>query len=381
METLDSEYRGNETRYRAALISEDTERREAGAELETREDRDFAGLVERYELRQVALHLDEGRQLDGATAEVVAELRSQGGYRGVPIPYAALLETRAGETVAASVPDPVRTMPTVERLFADGVAAQMGVRTIAVGSGQVEWPVVSSAIAAGWVTELGAVPVQQFTTADRLLKPINELGVQVKITRRSLKQAGQGIENTIRRDMAATMREQLDAAVFLGTGTGGQPLGILPGASTYGIGETDVDATLTWAALRTATVAFMTSNAVTGPGGVNLMVRPEVWDGSDELISGLAISEWDRLASKVGKVVLSTNALAAPTGSPLESVGLLTTSANGLPPAFLGLWGAIDMVRDPYTEAAKGLLVLTGYLTADVAVARGEQLQILNGLR
>lgn len=36
METLDAEYRSNETRFRAALISEDTERREAGADLETR---------------------------------------------------------------------------------------------------------------------------------------------------------------------------------------------------------------------------------------------------------------------------------------------------------------------------------------------------------
>ena len=34
METLDAEYRANETRYRAALIAEDTERREAGADLE-----------------------------------------------------------------------------------------------------------------------------------------------------------------------------------------------------------------------------------------------------------------------------------------------------------------------------------------------------------
>lgn len=31
MESLDTEYRGNETRYRASLIVEDTERREAGA--------------------------------------------------------------------------------------------------------------------------------------------------------------------------------------------------------------------------------------------------------------------------------------------------------------------------------------------------------------
>ena len=39
--TLDAEFRTNETRYRGALIAEDEERREAGAELETRSEREF----------------------------------------------------------------------------------------------------------------------------------------------------------------------------------------------------------------------------------------------------------------------------------------------------------------------------------------------------
>ncbi len=81
METMDAEYRANETRYRAALIAEDTERREAGADLETRSDREYAELVGRFELRQVALAIDEGRALSGATKEVVDELRSKGGYQ------------------------------------------------------------------------------------------------------------------------------------------------------------------------------------------------------------------------------------------------------------------------------------------------------------
>ena len=53
MEALDGEYRSNETRYRAALIAEDEERRDAKDELETRGDREWAELVGRFELRQV----------------------------------------------------------------------------------------------------------------------------------------------------------------------------------------------------------------------------------------------------------------------------------------------------------------------------------------
>ena len=123
IETLDAEFRTNETRYRAALISEDQERREAGAELETREGRQWADLVGQFEMRQVALHLDEGRSLDGATGEIVQELRAAGGFRGVPVPWQAL-ETR--NTVASGTPDPVATRPIIDRLFPDSMAGRMG---------------------------------------------------------------------------------------------------------------------------------------------------------------------------------------------------------------------------------------------------------------
>jgi hypothetical protein len=91
------------TRYRAALVAEDGERRQAGRDLETRSEREFADLVAGYELRQVVLHLDEGRALAGRTAEMVTELRNAGGYRGVPVPLLAL-ERR--NTVASGGPDP-----------------------------------------------------------------------------------------------------------------------------------------------------------------------------------------------------------------------------------------------------------------------------------
>src|SRR6056297_1040737 len=73
METLDQEYRTNETRFRAALVTEDEERREAGADLETRSDREWSDMLAGFEMRQVALMLDEGRTLSGQTAEIVQE--------------------------------------------------------------------------------------------------------------------------------------------------------------------------------------------------------------------------------------------------------------------------------------------------------------------
>lgn len=385
MEALDTEYRSNETRYRAALIGEDTERREAGAELETRSGREWGALVAGFEMRQVALALDEGRALSGQTAEVVEELRAAGGYRGMPVPWAAL-EQRAGETVASGTPNPLETRPIIDRLFPASVAARMGCQMINIDSGLTEWPVVTSSVTAGWAaTETGNVSGPTvYATTDKAMGPNNTLGIQMKLTRKALKQSGQAIEDAVRRDMNGAIQQALDAAIFLGTGASGQPLGIIAGAATYGITSTAVAAAATWSAFRTAVTSFLTANAAGSPGAVNLLIRPEVWakmDGS--LITSTAVSEWDRLLGNIpaANIAMTANALAAPTGSPSACTALLTTATGGVAPAYVGLWGAVDLIRDPYSDAQSGGLRLTALATVDVTVARGVQSQILTGVQ
>lgn len=384
MDTLDKEYQTNEVRFRAALVAENTERRAAGAELETRTDRQFADLVAGFEMRQVALHLDEGRALTGQTAEVVQELRNQGGYRGTPVPLMAL-EQRAGETIAAGTPDPMQTRPIIDRLFPASVAAQMGAQMIQIGSGAVEWPVTTSAVSAGWADDETAnvAGPTAYATTDRALKPEHNLGIHMRITRKTLLQSGEALEAAIRRDMNGTMAAELDKAIFLGTGANGQPLGVVPGAATYGITSTAVDALASWAAIRAAVVRFMTANTATGPSGIKALIRPELWSFLDdaEAFTGTGITEWERLVKNIGAPVQTSNALATPAGTPLATQALLTTNAGGVAPIFVGIWGAVDLIRDPYSDAQSGGLRLTALTTADVTVARGSQLQLLTGLQ
>jgi HK97 family phage major capsid protein len=384
MDAMDREYRQNETRFRAALVAEDSERREAKGELEGRGSREWSDLVAGFELRQVALALDEGRTLDGRTAEVVAELRAQGGYRGVPVPWAAL-EKRAGETIASGTPDPISTRPIIDRLFPDLAAAKMGAQMINIDSGAAEWPVVTSSVAAGWADgELANVAGPTvFATTDKALRPEHNLGIAMRISRKALKQSGAALEDAVRRDMHSAIGVALDKAVFLGTGANGQPLGVVAGAATYGSTVTAVDAEVTWAAFRAAVARFMAANAASGPGAVKALIRPEVWSYLDGLlIDGTAVSEWDRLIANVpsSNITMTTNGLAAPTGSPSACSALLTTSAGGVAPIFVGTWGAVDLIRDPFSDAQSGGLRLTALATVDVTVARPAQLEVLTGL-
>ena len=383
METMDAEYRQNETRYRAALIAEDTERREAGADLETRSDREWQELLSGFELRQVALFLDEGRMIDGRTAEIVTELRNSGGYRGIPVPWGAL-ERR--NTVAAGTPNPLQTQPIIDRLFPDSVAARMGVQMISIDAGLTEWPVTTSAVTAGWAaTESGAVAgPTAFTTVDKALAPNNTLGIRMAITRKALKQTGAALEEAVRRDMNGAMAAALDRAIFLGAGTAGEPLGVIAGFATYGITSTAIAAGATWAAFRAAITRFMAANAAGSPDAVKLLIRPEVWAKMDNtLIAGTAVSEWDRMLANIplANIAMTTNALAVPTGAPIACTALLATNAGGIAPAFVGVWGAVDLIRDPFSDAASGGLRLTALTTADVTVARGLQLEVLTGVQ
>lgn len=383
MDQLDQEYQTNEKRYRAALVAEDGERREAGRDLETRSGKEWSDLIGAFELRQAVLHLDEGKALSGKTAEVVQELRNAGGYRGIPVPLMAL-EQRAGETIASGAADPIQTRPIIDRLFPASVAAQMGAQLIQIGTGAIEWPVTTSAVTAGWAaTELGNVAgPTTYATTDKALKPEHNLGIHMRISRKALLQSGDALEQAIRRDMNGTMAAELDKAIFRGTGADGQPLGVVPGVATYGITSTDAGGQASWAALRAAVVRFMTANAAAGPDAVKALVRPELWSFLDgiEAFAGTGVTEWSRL-SQLGGVVQSANALAAPAGGPpLETSVLLTTAAGGVAPIFVGLWGAVDLIRDPFSDAQSGGLRLTALTTADVTVARGSQLELVTGL-
>lgn len=71
----------------------------------------------------------------------------------------------------------------------------------------------------------------------------------------------------------------------------------------------------------------------------------------------------------------------APTGAKLPTTALLTTYAGGVAPAFVGLFGgAVDLIRDPFSDAQSGGLRITALSTVDVTVARGVQSEILTGV-
>jgi hypothetical protein len=65
----------------------------------------------------------------------------------------------------------------------------------------------------------------------------------------------------------------------------------------------------------------------------------------------------------------------------LATSALLTTTAGGVAPIFVGLWGAIDLIRDPYSDAQSGGLRVTALATMDVTISRSAQLEVLTNIK
>lgn len=389
IDTLDKEYRDNETRYRAALIAEDAERREAGAELETRGGREWADLLGKFEVRQVASFFDEGRELAGATREIVAELRSKGSYRGIPLPLEAL-ERRAGETVASGVADPKFTAPIIDRIFAESVAGRMGAQVININSGLYEFPVTTSAVSAGWAaTETGTVAGPTvYATTDRPLTPANTLGITMRITRKALKQSGEALEAAVRRDMLGCLTEAMDKAVFCGSGSSGQPSGVITLGAGVGITVTDVSAIASFAVFKNAARRMMDNDAAMQPNAIRWLIRPltySILDGT--VLTGTADAEWDRLIRRFGEAAFTISDNALPASGVEDATGkgkhtiVATALTGGVAPIYVGLWGALDVIRDPYSDAASGGLRLTGLATMDVTISRAAQIEILTNVQ
>jgi len=174
---------------------------------------------------------------------------------------------------------------------------------------------------AGWAaTEGGDVPAATaFQTAEATLKPDHTLGAHMRISRKAVKQAGPGLEQAIRRDMAAAIGAELDRAILVGDGADGEPTGLVGLASGSGTWAA------TWPAVRTEVIAFMAANAVSQPSEVRLALTPAMWAALDDAIfdDGSGQTQWTRLTGGMGAPILATQlsantALLGPCPRPLQ---------------------------------------------------------------
>ena len=238
VDKLTGEYQDAEARHRAAIVteSEEAEQRQAGEEPggETGEGAEVRRLIERATIGNYVEAALQGTIEQGAERELAdaLEVRRGPGYvDGVVIPWAMLLpEEHRAATTTSQNDGPVRQAPIIDRLFRqpDGILDMLGVGLASSGPGQVEYPLVAAGTAntaqTAENTDIGDPAAMTFTF--QTLKPTGRLSGSYELTA-ELRASVAGIEQALRRDLAALVEEQMILQVFNGNGTAPNVNGIL----------------------------------------------------------------------------------------------------------------------------------------------------------
>ena len=342
---------------RAAFLQE-AERRALGHPVG---DKNAASLERAINVVDVIRAQMEGRALNGAAAEYQQETERRTGRKaqGVFIPMAAL-EKRAVVTTgnaAELVPTIQRPDQYIEPLRNNLLARKLGVRVLSGLTGNLTIPKYATGTTAGWVAEGSALTASDMTFDPVTLAPKHAGGI-VEMSRQLIMQSSPDIEQLVRDDLSAMLAQAIDSALIKGGGSN-EPTGVL---ATSGVQTANL-ATLSWANV----LAMLQKLDLVNASAANIVASMKVKAKLQGTLkaSGIAgyLMEGGRMADLP---VYFSNQVAEKTGTP--NTGKLI--AGDWSQVLLGIWSEVDILINPFSEAAytKGNVLVRAMSTVDIAV-------------
>ena len=259
------------------------------------------------------------------------------------------------------------------------VVNTLGASVLSGLRGNIAIPRQSGAATAYWVSENSAFTESNQTFAQVTMSP-KFVGTFTDMSRRLVVQSDPSVEALVRSDLATTLATAVDAACFHGTGTNGQPLGI--------IGQSGV-----------GSVAIGTNGgAPTFASVVNLMREVEI---DNALAGSLAYVTNPKVKAKLMTTARQSSGVegnfilqdpANLNGYRFESTQQISSaltkgSSSGVCSAMffgnfaellIGYFGGLDVLVDPYTGGAAGTLRIRTLMDCDVAVRHAESFAVIS---
>jgi len=193
---------------------------------------------------RAALSGDWSSREAGLVREISQEVQKQSGFaqtgkRGFFVPFSALAKRATYVTSGATtggnlVATDLMADEFIEALRNQSVMLNLGIRTMTGLVGDVAIPRRSGVASTYYLsTETTAITQSESTFDQVTLQPKN-LAALSKYSRQTLLQATPGIEDLVRRDLTDGINLGIDLGILNGSGSSGQPTGIL---NTSGIGS------------------------------------------------------------------------------------------------------------------------------------------------
>lgn len=244
---------------------------------------------------------------------------------------------------------------------------RLGVRYINGLQGQVA--IVTGGADASWVAEEAAASKEKPAYTKAVLSP-KRLQVLQGVTYDLLHQSTKDVDRLIMEDMVKAHAAALDAAIFAGSGSSGQPTGVLNTTginSIYAAGSSSAGAAATYAKLVQMETEVGIDNGLLD----NLAyVSNAKVQGALKTIP--QINGYPFYLMNDGKVngypFFMTNAI--PSNATVGSSEGVCSSALFGPwsEVLVGGWGGLQFIVDPYTAKANGVLEISAMAYHDVLV-------------
>lgn len=238
-------------------------------------------------------------------------------------------------------------------LLSDGVTILSGL------VGNVDIPVELLNPAFSWVAE-DAEPTEGDYTLGKASLSYKTLGAQVPFTRQASKQTTPNLEGLLARSMRIGASNGLTSALFAGTGSSGQPTGII---NTAGVGSVDHDDATTRDVLIDHEIALGNANVIgEACTYMNTTLAGAFAKTKVDAGSGVFVGRYRREA---GRRVLETEI----GDVKVDNLVPASTIIHGVPSSLVaGMWGTLEIGIDTSTKATTGGKVIRVFLDADCTV-------------
>jgi HK97 family phage major capsid protein/HK97 family phage prohead protease len=309
------------------------------------------------------------------------------------VPFSALTRSTYVTSSASTGGDIVATElladEFIEYLRNNSVMLALGVRTMPGLVGNIDIPRRSGVASTYYLSSETTAITQSESTFDQVSMSPKNLAALSKYSRQMLLQGTPGIEELVRRDLTDGLNLALDLGILNGSGSSGQPTGIL---ATSGIGSVAMGTNggaVTLEKLVDLETEVMIDNGAVNRDSVSYVTNAKVMGALKKLrAGGSTSSDGPFLVNAVGNTLGRGPAGSQINGYPIAVTNqvpsnLTKGSASGVCSAVLmgdfsqamvGFWGnGLEItVGEDQDDFSKALTSVRGIVTYDVAVRHAE---------
>lgn len=326
-----------------------------------------------FRLSRVFRSLSEGKPFDGIEKEVHEIGERQAKDLGTPVQGFALPDLSeyrgqsvTGQTSAAGDQGGI-TVPTVlggliEQFWSKSVLNNLGVTRFTGLQGNVKFPVQATKLSVSELTEIEAVSDSEILFNDLDMSP-NRRGVTVPYSKQLLLQTSLTVESFLREQflLAFGAKQDVEAiAKILATSGIGSVVGGTNGLAPTWAHIVGLETSIANNDADMGDLAYLTNSKVRGKlkttekfSGTNGM---PVWADGNTPLNGYKSVVSNYVPSNLTKGTSSGNCSAIIFGNFRD--------------LYVGQWGVIDFVVDPYTQKKKAQVEITANTLYDIEVAR-----------